>query len=265
MNKIGIIAGSGTLPVKAAEKAFKMGYEVLCVGFKNHTSKEIEKYSKAEYFSIGNFSSPINFLKRNGVSEVMLLGTISHLNVFRDLRLDMKAAGFILKLRNKTPLGVLKAIAGELLKEGINVVEPIRFLKDLMAKKGIIAGGVSDDDLKQINYGYLIAKKIADMDIGLSVAIKDYSVIAVEAIEGTDECIKRAGELLKGEKFILIKVARTNQDLRFDLPVIGDVTIENAAKAGAKIIAIEGDKTLIVELQKTVEKAKVLDVSIIGI
>jgi len=264
MNKVGIIAGSGTLPVIAAKNAKNSGYEVYSVCFKNHTSGEIEKYSKFKYFSIGNFSGPIDFLKENGVGEVILLGTVSHINVFRDLRPDIRAAKFLFNLKNKTPIEVLKSVSAELEKEGIKVVDSTLFLKELIAKKGLITGKASEEELKQIEYGFKIAKNIADMDIGLAVAIKDYSVIAVEAIEGTDECIKRAGELLKGKKFILIKVSRTNQDFRFDLPVIGHKTIENAAKAGCNLIAVESLKTIIVDIDKTVETAKRLDVSILG-
>ncbi len=265
MNKIGIISGSGTLPVIAAKNASSMGYDVYSICFKNHTSKEIEKYSNARYFPIGNFSDPVRFLKENGVDEVILLGTVSHINIFRDIRPDIRAAKFLFNLKNKTPLGILKSIEKELLKDGIKIIDSTVFLKELMAPADLIAGRITDNDLNQIKYGFSIAKKIAEMDIGLTVAIKDYSVIAVEAIEGTDECIKRAGELLKGESFIIIKVSRPDQDFKFDLPVIGTKTVENASKAGAKIIAVEADKTIIVDKEKTVEHAKKLDVSIVGI
>lgn len=264
MNKVGIIAGSGTLPIIAAKNAKNLGYEVYSVCFKNHTSEEIEKYSKVSYFPIGNFSGPIDFLKSNGVRDVILLGTVSHINIFRDIRPDIRAAKFLFNLKNKTPIEVLKSVSAELEKEGIKVVDSTIFLKELMAKKGLMTGNVSEEELKQIEYGFKIAKKLADMDIGLAVAIKDYSVIAVEAIEGTDECIKRAGDLLKGKKFILIKVSRTNQDFRFDLPVIGHKTVENAAKAGCNLIAVESFKTIIVDMDKTLEIARRLDVSILG-
>ena len=134
-----------------------------------------------------------------------------------------------------------------------------------MAPKGVITGRITADELKQIEYGFSIAKKIADMDIGLSVAIKDYSVVAVEAMEGTDECIKRAGVLLNGESFIIVKVSRTNQDFRFDLPVIGSKTLEIAYGAGAKIIAVESFKTIIVEKEQTLACARRLDMSILGV
>lgn len=265
MSKIGIIAGSGSLPVIAAKNALGMGYEVYAICFKNHTSKEIERYSNYRYFNIGNFSAPVDFLKENGVCDVILLGTISHINIFRDIRPDLRGSRFLLGLKNKTPMGILMQIATELKKDGINIVDSTLFLKDLIAKKGIITGRVNENQMDQINYGFKIAKNIADMDIGLTIAIKDYSVIAVEAIEGTDECIKRAGELLNGKDFIVVKVSRTMQDMRFDLPVIGERTVEISHRWGANIIAVEAGRTIIVDIDRTIELAKRLDLSIVGV
>ncbi|MBP7796892.1 MAG: UDP-2,3-diacylglucosamine diphosphatase LpxI [Elusimicrobiales bacterium] len=266
MNKIGIIAGSGNLPVIAAKNATDEGLEVYTIAFNNYTDKEIEKYSITKFFNLGSISKPIEFLKENGVDSLVMLGTIPHINVFRDLRPDLRAMKFFVKLRNKTPLSILNAIADELLSDGIKVIDSTVFLKNLIIGKGVVCGSVSDERIKEIEYGYNIAKKIAELDIGLSVVIKDYSVIAVEAIEGTDECIKRAGLLLDDKNgFILVKVARPHQDFRFDLPVIGERTIKNLSEAGGDIIAIESGTTLLVDKEKSIEIANKLNVSIIGI
>lgn len=265
MSKIGIIAGSGDLPLCAAKNAKKSNVDVYVVAFKNYTDKEIEKYAKTEYFNLGSISAPIKFLKQNGVDKVIFLGTIDHINIFRDLRPDFRAAKMLIEMKDKTPNGIFKLISKELEKDLIEVIDSTIFLKDLIAESGVLTGSISDDDIKQIEYGYKIAKKISEMDIGLSVIIKDYSVVAVEAIEGTDQCIKRAGSLLKGKDFILVKVARPDQDFRFDLPVIGTKTVENMKENGGRIIAIESKKTLIIEKDKTIKLAKKLGISIFGV
>jgi DUF1009 family protein len=266
MNKIGIIAGSGSLPVIAAKNAMKNGFSVFTVAFNNYTDREIEKYSATKFFPLGNLSQPVEFLKGNGVREAVMLGAIPHVNIFRDIRPDLKAVKFMFNLKEKTPLGILTAISSELEKDGIKIINSAIFLNDLIIKKGILCGSISDKRYREIEYGYGIAKKIAELDIGLSVIIKDYSVIAVEAIEGTDECIRRAGEILKGKKgFTLIKVARPNQDFRFDLPVIGENTIKNVYEAGGDVIAVESGTTLLVEMEKTIEAAKKLNISLAGI
>ncbi|MEF3280648.1 MAG: UDP-2,3-diacylglucosamine diphosphatase LpxI [Elusimicrobiota bacterium] len=265
MNKIGIIAGSGTLPVVAARNAKTQNIQVYTIGFKNLTDPDIEKYSTTKYFSLGNISSPIEFLKKNCVNTVIMLGKIEHVNVFRDLRPDLRMARIFIKLKDKTPMGIFKTVSEELKKDGIDILDSTIFLKELIAEKGIICGKVSRTEIEEIDYGYNLAKKIADMDIGLSIVIKDRSVISVEAIEGTDECIKRAGSLVKKGGFILIKVARTNQDFRFDLPVIGTKTIEVFSSIGGKIIAIESGKTIIIDKEKTIEMARKSGISIFGI
>ncbi len=264
-NKIGIIAGRGSLPVIAAKNAAEEGYEVFSVCFENFTSKEIEKYSISKYFRLGNFSKPIEFLKENNVKDVILLGTIDHINIFKDVMTDLRGARFLLTLKNKTPLGILKAIGDELQKDGINVIDSTLFLKNLMAEEGVLIGKLKENDEREIRYGFNIAKKIADMDIGLSIALKDYCVIAVEAVEGTDECIKRAGDLLKGEKFILVKVSRTNQDFRFDLPVVGIKTLETGYKYGVRIIVLEAERTIIVDKNDFIKKAKEFKITVVGI
>ena len=266
MNKIGIIAGEGELPIIASKNAKKLGFDVFAVCFEGFTSNEIEKYSKAEFFKLGSVIKPLRFLKNNGVDKVILLGKIEHLNLFRDIRPDLRTIKMIYKMRKDArPMSVFRVIDEELKKEGIEVVDSTIFLKELLAPKGFIAGKIDEDEIKEIEYGYLIAKKIADMDIGLSITIKNYSVISVEGIDGTDECIKRTGLILKGKPFTLVKVGRSNQDMRFDLPVIGVNTVLNMKNAHGDIIAVESGKTVIVDLKKTIDVAIENGIKIFGI
>jgi len=266
MNKIGIIAGEGELPVIAASNAKKKGLEVFAVCFEGFTSKEIEEYATVEYFKIGNIEKPINFLKKNGVDKVILLGKIEHVNVFKDIRPDFRAVKMILKIKKDSrPMSIFNIINDEFRKEKIEIIDSTFFLKDMLAPKGFISGKISDDEIKHIEHGYLIAKKIADMDIGLSITIKDFSVISVEGIDGTDECIKRTGLILDGKPFILVKVSRSKQDFRFDLPVIGKNTVLSMKKAGGKIIAVESKKTIIVKIDEVIKLASDLGIKIFGI
>jgi DUF1009 family protein len=266
MNKIGIIAGEGSLPVIAARNAKELGFDVFVVGFEGFTSKEIENYSKVGYFKLGSVVKPINFLKTNGVNKVILLGKIEHVNIFREIRPDFRALRMIFKMRKDSkPMSVFRIILEELEKEQIEVIDSTVFIKDLIVPKGFIVGKVTDEEAKQIDYGYQIAKKIADMDIGLAITLKDFSVISVEGIDGTDECIKRTGSILGGKPFILIKVARTNQDLRFDLPVVGKQTIINMKNAKGKVIALESGKTIMVEKDEVLKIAKDSGIKIFGV
>jgi DUF1009 family protein len=266
MSKIGIIAGGGELPIIAARNAQKEGFEVFAVGFDGFTSKEIERYANVSYFKLGSVEKPISFLKKNKINKVILLGKIEHVNIFSDIRPDIRSVKMMLKIRKDSrAMSVFKVIDDELKKEGIEIIDSTSFLKDIIAPLGFISGKIKDEDIEQIKYGYSIAKKIADMDIGLSITIKDYSVISVEGIDGTDECIKRTGAILGGKPFILVKVARTNQDFRFDLPVIGKNTVLNMKEAGGRIIAVESGKTLIVEKDETLKFASENDIKIFGI
>jgi DUF1009 family protein len=167
--------------------------------------------------------------------------------------------------KNSKPMSVFRIILEELEKEQIEVIDSTVFIKDLIVPKGFIVGKVTDEEAKQIDYGYQIAKKIADMDIGLAITLKDFSVISVEGIDGTDECIKRTGSILGGKPFILIKVARTNQDLRFDLPVVGKQTIINMKNAKGKVIALESGKTIMVEKDEVLKIAKDSGIKIFGV
>lgn len=266
---IGIIAGAGVLPVESAKNAVSKGYSVFVVAFDGYTDKKIENYSTGiKYFKLGKFNAPIKFLKENNVDKVILIGNIPHVNVFKDLDFDLRSAKFVLKLRNKTPIAIFKAIEEEFKKDGIEIIDSTFFLKNWFADKGEMVGKISKEKKAEIDYGYKIAKSIADMDIGLSVALKDYDVIAVEAIEGTDECIKRANELVKkfkDIKYTFIKVSRTNQDFRFDLPVIGVNTVKLLHQGGADIIAVEAGKTLMVDKPEVIELCKKYKINLIGI
>ncbi|MGC9070366.1 MAG: LpxI family protein [Elusimicrobiales bacterium] len=265
--RIGFIIGGGDLARICVENAVKEGLNVFVAGFDGITDREIERYNISfEFFKLGELARIIDFFNKNSVKKVVIIGKVSHINVFKDIKVDMRGALFLMKLKDKTPTGIFKAIEDELLKDGIEVESPLRFLSNNLLPHGVLCGEVSKDEIREIEYGFNIAKRIASMDIGLSVMIKDYCVVAVEGIEGTDACIRRAGQLCgKNSGFIMVKVARPNQDVRFDLPVIGPSTVENIFEAGGRIIAAEADKTVVADIKKTIEIACDKGVSIYGV
>ncbi len=265
--KIGFILGGGDIARISVENAVKEGVEVFVAGFEGITDEDIKNYNVSfELFKLGQVGKIIDFFVKNGVKKVVMIGSVSHINIFKDLRPDVRGALFLMKLKDKTPKGIFRAIEKELLKDGIEVESSVRFLSDSLLPPGVLCGKISHKEFEEIKYGFDIAKKIAAMDIGLTVIIKDWCVVAVEAMEGTDACIKRAGQL-SGEKsgFIMVKVARPDNDVRFDLPVIGPKTVESVFEAGGKIIASEAEKTIVVDIKKTVELACKKGISIYGV
>lgn len=271
MPKIGIIAGGGDLPSIIAREALAGGFEVYTAGFEGFTCEEMKKISSAcEFFKLGKIQAPVDFFKKNGVEEIILIGNIAHVNIFKDLKPDLRGAALLLKLKDKSPMGIFKALSQELARDGLRPADTTMFLKNSLADKGLMAGSkISREYYEDAVYGMETAKKIAALDIGLSVAVREKAVLAVEAAEGTDACVKRAGEILtaSGIKggFCLAKAARPSQDLRFDLPVIGTGTVESMFSAGGRVIAVEAGKTLVVEKNKTFSLAALRNISIIGL
>jgi len=264
--KIGLIAGGGEFPMMFAREAKKLGYSVFVVGFKDITPKEIEQYAAAaDYFRLGQISGPIAFFKKAGVDKVLMAGNVSHVSIFGGIMPDLRAAKLLLTLKDRKANSLLGALGGELKKDGIELVNSATFLEHLLPVPGLLAGPRPDKDAMQnIEFGWKAAKAIAGLDIGLTVVLKDNVVLAVEAQEGTDECIKRAGALLRaggaeqGKRIpglAVVKVARPDQDMRFDLPVIGSATLESMRAAGATILAIEAGKTLILDKESFVKTA----------
>jgi DUF1009 family protein len=264
--KIGLIAGGGAFPLLFAREAKNLGYAVFVIGLKGITPEEIERYAAAtEYFKLGGISAPIDFLKKAGVDKVLMAGKVPHVSIFGGIMPDLRAAKLLLTLKDRKANSLLGALADELKKDGIELVNSATFLEHLMPAPGILSGRRPDKDAMQnIEFGWKAAKTLAGLDIGLTVVLKDRVVIAAEAQEGTDECIKRAGAVLRaggaeaGKKLpglAVVKVARPDQDMRFDLPVVGSTTLESMREAGAAILAIEAEKTLILDKEDFLAKA----------
>lgn len=246
--RIGIIAGSGVYPetfVRAARKA-EPETELHLVGFEGETSPAL--YPQADTHCtvrVGQLSKLIQFFTKNGVTEAVMMGQISPGNLF-NLRPDLRILMMLARIKKRNAESLFGGIADELAKDGITLLPATTFLQDLLPKAGHVLGPrLKPRTLEDLEYGYSIAKKTSALDIGQSVVIRHGTVLAVEAFEGTNACIRRGGELGRNKAAVLVKVSKPNHDFRFDVPVIGPETIETCAQAGLIAIGIDAGKTLL--------------------
>jgi UDP-2,3-diacylglucosamine hydrolase len=266
MDKIGIIAGNGRFPFLVAEEIKKTGARVIGVGLKEETDPSFEKLAdKIEWIDLGQLQKLIDFFHNEGVSTAVMAGQVKHVQIFAALKMDLRAIKLLASLKNKKTDSLLGAIAADLEKEGIHLIPSHKHLSHLLPRKGVITGSKpGKKEQEDIEFGFGAAKQIAGMDIGQTIAVKDRAVVAVESMEGTDECIRRAGRLAK-DGITIVKVAKPNQDARFDIPVIGPGTIETMAESGARILAVESGSTLMLDMERMLELAKREKITIVAI
>lgn len=262
-NKIGIIAGEGKMPVYIAQKAQARGHEVIVAGIKGNAKAEDFK-TCAQLFQplrLGQMGAGIKFFKENGVTQVVMAGRVQHTSIFKNLMPDLRGAKFLASLKNMRPNYLLEKVTDEFKKDGLEFLNSALFLEDFMPGKGVLsARKPSQEETEAAAYGFKIAKAIAGLDIGLTCVVSQNAVIAVEGMEGTDNCILRAGELYhksaeKKSAVAVVKVARPDQDARFDLPVVGKGTMESLHQAGLHVMAFEAEKTLVLDLEEVIRLA----------
>jgi DUF1009 family protein len=260
---LGIIAGNGVYPKELAEAARKAGVKKIVVAaFSDETDRSIEKNADTvEWLRVGQLGKLLKFFRANDVRQAIMAGQIAPKNLF-DLRPDVKALVVLARLKQRNAESIFTAIADELKKENVDLLPAMTFLDDQLATKGLIAGPklsrVEEDD---VDLGWSVAKEIARLDIGQTIIVKNGTVLAVEAFEGTNDAIKRGGTLAR-EDAVMIKVAKPNQDMRFDVPVVGVETIKIASEAKLRVIAVEAGKTLLLERDKVIELATRSNISI---
>ncbi len=261
--KIGLIAGEGKMPVYIAQKAKANGYEVFVAGAKgNARAEDYQTCANVfELFRLGQLGGCIQFFKQHGVTRVVMAGRVQHTSIFSNIMPDLRGAKFLATLKNMQTNYILSRVMDEFKKDGIEFASSALFLEDFMPPAGVLSKRKpTPDEQKVIDFGFQIAKKLAGMDIGLTCVVSQNAVIAVEGMEGTDRCILRAGELVregaeKKSTVAVVKVARPNQDERYDLPVLGKGTVETLVKAGIEVLAFEAEKTLVLDLEEVVELA----------
>jgi DUF1009 family protein len=263
--RVGLIAGSGKFPALFARAAAARGLEVVCVAHRGETDPALEGLvSQLTWVELGQLGRLIGALKSGGAREVVLAGGISKQSMYR-ARPDLKAILLLAGLKDHSDDGIMRALAAELEAQGLRVEDPTVYLEDLLAPPGRIAGPEpSGDQLKDVAFGMRLAREVGRLDIGQTVVVKARAVVAVEAMEGTDGCIARAAALC-GQGAVVAKACKPTQDLRFDLPAIGPLTIESMAAAGAAVLAVEAGKTIVLEAEELIRRAEEARITVLAV
>ncbi len=271
--KLGILAGEGNMPIYIARNACRRGYDVFVLCLKgNAKAADYKVFATATgQIRLGQLGAGIEFFKSRGVSEVVMAGRVQHTSIFTNLMPDKRGFAFLASLKSMQTKQILSRLIEECAKDGIHFVNSALFLEDFFPKKGVLSKRQPTPAEQQtIDYGFHIAKQIAALDIGLTCVVSQQAVIAVEGMEGTDKCIARAGELYKknAEKdaaVAVVKAARPNQDMRYDLPVVGLRTLKSLRKAGFSILAFEAEKTLVMDLEEVIRLADKLNICLVAV
>jgi UDP-2,3-diacylglucosamine hydrolase len=268
VERLGIIAGAGTLPLHVAREAVDRGYEVVAIAFPGITDPVIDRHAKeVVWLKLGQIGKAISALQAHGVTRMVMAGKIEKSNLMRlwNLRPDRRALAIIRSLADWRDDTILAAIAAEFVREGIMVEEITHWATKLMAPLGVLTRlAPNSRQYKDIAFGRTMAQGIGGLDIGQTVVVKNAAVIVVEAIEGTDRAIRRAGEL-NIQDAVVVKMAKPGQDMRFDVPGVGPSTIESMLDAQARVLAVEAGKTMITNADEMVRKADFAKISIVGI
>jgi lipid-A-disaccharide synthase len=263
--KVGLIAGNGRFPLLLAEEAIKKGYEVVAVAISEEADVSLEKtVTKYHNISITNIDKIFDVLKKEGITEVLYAGKIKKTIMYSGLKFDLRLQKILKSLKDRNDDSILNAISDELEKEGVRVIDSKPFLKRFLPEKGILTSTPTEEEWLDLKYAYNVAKQIAGIDIGQTVAVRNQAVLAIEAIEGTDEAILRAGKLGK-EGVVVAKVAKPSQDMRFDIPAIGLNTIEVLKKANVRALVIDSGLTIILDKEELFKKANEYNICIVAL
>lgn len=254
--KFGLIAGNGNFPFLVVEGARKAGASLAVVAIKEETDKSIETIAeKVIWVGIGQLGKMISFFKNEGVEKAIMAGQVKHVQIFSGAFPDWRMAKMLYNLPRRNTDSLIGGIADELAKDGIELIDSTYFMQDHLAQEGVLTKRKpSEIERGNIEYGLHIANEIARLDLGQTIVVRANACVAIEAMEGTDATIRRAGELAKG-KLTVVKVAKPNQDMRFDVPVVGVPTIETMISAGATCLCLTPNKTLIFEREKMLKLA----------
>jgi UDP-2,3-diacylglucosamine hydrolase len=266
IERVGLIAGGSDYPVLAARKAKLKGIKVFAVAVNGLTSALLqEEVEDIIWIKLGQFQPLINFFKKNNISTAIMVGNVKKEDLLKHLKLGPKVLAIMKGFTNKSDMNLLDIVAVELNKVGVKLLDARTFLDDCVVKKGLLTDREpTDKEWEDIRFGWDLAKNISSFDVGLTVVVKDRVALAVEAVEGTNEAIKR-GAGLGGEGFVVVKVARPDQDMRFELPVVGLETIRLLAKLKGSVLAIESDKTIFFKISDAIKEANSNYISITAI
>ena len=265
-DKIGIIAGGGQFPLLFAKAAHSQGLKVYAAAHQGETDEAlVDHVERLQWVKLGQLGKIISFFKQEGVKKTVFIGSITKTNIFRDVRPDLKGLELWNKINIKQDDAILRAVADRLEKDGIEVVASTGYVPELLFPKGILTKKKpTKDQMVDIIYGWGIARSLGNLDIGQCVVVRNQTVLAVEAIEGTDATILRGGTLGK-EKAVVVKLRKPNQDLRFDLPAIGMKTIDSMKEVKASVLAVEAEYALFFDRDAVIQAADNAGIVIVGV
>lgn len=263
---IGLIAGNGRFPLIWSEAARRQGYRVAAAAHLGETDQAIEDIAESVlWVHLGELGKIIDFFSKAGVTEVTLAGGIKKRRMFLDARPDWRALSVLARVGPKKDDALLRALADELSAAGITVRESTAFLPFLITPESLLtARPLSPEEQQDVAFGMRMAKEAGRMEFGQCVVVKDQTLIAVEAIEGTDETIRRGGRLAK-DGAVVVKVSKDHQDRRFDLPAVGPETIDVMAEVGARVLALEAGGSMILDKDLLVQRADDAGISVVGV
>jgi UDP-2,3-diacylglucosamine hydrolase len=274
--KLGLIAGNGKFPFLVLDAARAQGYDVVVAAIKEETFPEIESRGAAavHWLSLGELSKLIETFQREGVRRAVMAGQVKHKQIFSSIRPDWRLAKLLLSLTTRNTDSLLGAVAKVLADEGITLEKSTWLLEPLLVKPGVLTKRApSEQERKNIAYGRAVAQQLAQHDIGQTVVIAESACVAVEAMEGTDATIERAGQIMRSlesdastlsRSLTVVKIAKPNQDFRFDVPVVGVKTVEVMQAGGAKCLALDAGKCLLLDGQKVIDAADEFEIAVVA-
>ncbi len=270
--RLGLIAGNGRFPILVAQGARAAGMEVVAVGFRGETDPELIKYvARLHWSGIARIGGWIRKLRKEGVTKAVMAGGVRKANMYRPWRLvyylpDLRTLRFWYRtLRDKKDYTILEGLADELARDGIELQNSLTYMTDHIAREGCLTQRKpTDAEWKDVEFGFRLAKEMARLQVGQTVVVKEQAVIAVEAIEGSDEAILRGGRLGRG-KVVVVKVSRPGQDLRFDVPTVGPNTIETLKQARAAVLALEADMVLMLDKTEVLAAADKAGIAVVAV
>jgi DUF1009 family protein len=274
--KLGLIAGNGKFPLLVLDAAKARGYDVVVAAIKEETFPQIDSRgaSAVHWLSLGELSKLIETFKREGVDRAIMAGQVKHKQIFSSIKPDWRLAKLLLSLGTRNTDSLIGAVAKVLAEEGIQLESSTALLEPLLAKQGLLSKrSPSDQERKGIEYGRAVARQLAQFDIGQTVIVAEGACVAVEAMEGTDATITRAGEIMRSlegsastlsRALTVVKIAKPTQDMRFDVPVVGIKTIETMHAAGATCLAVDAGKCLLLDGDGVVGSADVKAIAIVA-
>ncbi|MCL4474886.1 MAG: UDP-2,3-diacylglucosamine diphosphatase LpxI [Nitrospirae bacterium] len=265
-NVIGLIAGRGELPKAVAEEAREKGFHVVAVALEHLADKKLASHvDEIKWVNVGKLGTIIESLKRSGATKAVMAGKVPKSLLYKgNITPDLRAMKLLFTLKDRSDDSILLAITKELEKDGITLLNTTDFCQDMLTPEGLLTEeGLTEDEWKDIRFGWKIAREMGKLDIGQTVVVKGQAVMAVEAIEGTDEAIKRGG-FYAHEGAVVVKVSKPHQDMRFDVPVVGLDTLRAMVEVRARVLALEAKKSIVLQKKRLLREAEEAGISVVG-